>query len=392
MPLLGVLIFLCGCGEETAIRSYSVPKNVPRPSAESAAQPAQMLGMIIPNSGSAWFFKLTDRPEVVQSLSADFRKIADSFNFSADGTPRWTLAEGWSEQILRQITYAQFTHSTGATVTLTQLGANTSDTSQWQSYLRENVNRWREQLSLAPQDWAAMEQSMVEVPQHSSETAKAYYVNLNGTQAVGSGVRGPMGQRRSGMDGRPSNPQASAPSRREQPNRQQDEPTRRQLTYTIPEGWLEYPTSGIRLASFEISQGLLSAMVTVTAAGGSIEQSVQMWLAQIGSNPDEQRVSQVVQSAVKRDAKNGNICTTYMVVDLPPDSDVRLAGSPEDASDREDSVDERGAGPSGQPVAIRVTVISLDDRESIFVKMSGDLELVQLQSEKMDQFVDSLSW
>lgn len=381
LPLLWALVCCCGCREDTSIRTYSVAKSGPGASADSEPQPAQLLGMIIPQGESAWFLKLTDQPERVQQVSEDFRSIADSLVFSEDGTPRWTLADGWSEQVLRQITYAQFLHPEGATVTLTQLGANTADVSQWQSYLRENINRWREQLSLAPQDWATMEQNIEVIPQHSTETAKAYFVSLSGTQASGAGGRGPMGQLPAQNRSRPASSQSG-------PSAQRDEPTRRQLTYQVPEGWVEYPTSGIRLASFEISEGERSAMVTVSTAGGSIDQSVQMWIAQIGVEPNEDRVREIVGSAVRRERVGGQACTTYMVVEPaaaemePSDEDLAVGTSADNALEQADA----------QTVAIRVSVIPLDDRENIFVKMSGDFDLIQSQIEEMDQFVDSLAW
>jgi len=65
--------------------------------------------------------------------------------------------------------------------------------------------------------------------------------------------------------------------------------------------------------------------------------------------------------------------------------------TPEDATP-EDATKQDSSQQDGQAVAIRVAVIPLDDRENIFVKMTGDFDLIQSQSEKMDQFVDSLVW
>jgi hypothetical protein len=121
------------------------------------------------------------------------------------------------------------------------------------------------------------------------------------------------------------------------------------------------------LASFRISEGSSEGVVTVSAAGGSIEQSIGMWLAQVGTQADDQRVSQVMDSAVEKETSVG-VCKSYTVIAAPPaDSD-------------------------GPIPAIRVTVIPLDESESLYIKMSGDRELVESQSAAMDRFVDSLAW
>jgi hypothetical protein len=202
LSLMGISLCLFGCAEDTAIRSYTVAKSRSEPSSTAEAKPAQILGAILPREGSAWFLKITDDPGRVQPLSDDFWQLARSLSFNEDGTPRWTLAEGWTEQILRQITYAQFLHPGGATVTLTKLGADTSNAEQWQAYLKENINRWRQQLNLSPMDWTEIQGDITEIPEHSTETAKAYFVSLTGKQSASS--RGPMFQQSSAAGSGPA--------------------------------------------------------------------------------------------------------------------------------------------------------------------------------------------
>lgn len=368
--LIGLLILTSGCSEDTSIRSYQVAKNqsVVPPIAE--IKPARILGMIVPHDESAWFLKLTDQPEQVQKLDGDFRKLAQSISFGDDGSPRWQLTEGWSEQVLRQITYAKFSHPDGAIVTLTQLGANTKDADQWQRYLKDNINRWREQLSLAPADWPAIETELEEVPSHSTETAKAYFISLTGKQSSGGSSMAPFAPfaNRSQVSQAPNDEihSGAGVASVEQSSAAEPASTRPKLTYENPEGWQEQPSSGIRLAHFEIPGEPSKATVSISTAGGDIEQSVGMWLQQIGDEADESRIQQIVDSATSAESKLGEYrCYT-------------IAGGDE------------AEGQSA--IAIRVAVIPISPRESLFVKLTGSKEQIESLKEPMDQLIASLQW
>lgn len=405
MLLIGVIATI-GCGEDTAIRSYTVAKqssadrDAPSDTATAAGKPAQLLGVIVPHQESAWFFKMTDEPERIQKLTDDFMSLASSLTFSPDGTPQWNLADGWEQRVMKQITYAQFSNADGATVTLTQLGANTKDSTQWQNYLKDNINRWRQQLGLDPQDWTTIEPALEEVPSHSTETAKAYFVSLVGRQAAsGAGaMRGAVPPAmRSADDGRSASSKTSST-----PPDSQTDSTRPRLTYSVPESWLEQPASGIRLASFQIpakkdsdakdsdpsnsstadisTAGSSTAdsstadsltadagTVVVAVAGGQMEQSMAMWMRQVGLEPVEDQVKRLIQNAVSLTAPLGDYqCFTIEGTSLPSDGQIA--------------------------VVIRVAVIPLNERESLFVKMTGPKELIAAESKTLDQFVQSLQW
>ena len=345
--LIGINCLILGCSEDTAIRSYSVAKKQVAPAAVEAASPAQMLGVIVPYRESAWFFKMTDNPDKVQRLADQFRQLASSLSFSEDGTPQWQLAEGWTEKVLKQITYAQFSSADGALVTLTQLGANTNDVQQWQTYLTDNINRWRQQLSLEPQDWTAMQPELQEIASHSTETAKAYFVSLTGKQSAAGqrGMRAPfLEQMSSGAAA--AQPQTAGPVK---------------LSYQVPDGWQEKSVTGIRLAAFEIADSPSPGTVVVSTASGAVETSVGMWLQQIGASAGEEQVKRVIDSAVEGTVQK----TTYRCYTITQD-------------DKEQ--------------AIRVAVIPIGPSGNIYVKLTGSNKLMQSQSEKMDQFLTSLSW
>lgn len=347
--LIATIFLIAGCSEDTAIRSYSVAKKPAAPVASEQSSPAQMLGVIVPHRENAWFFKMTDKPEKVQRLADEFRQLAGSLSFSDDGTPQWQLAPGWTEKVLKQITYATFSSADGATVTLTQLGANTNDSQQWQTYLTDNINRWRQQLSLEPQEWSVMQPQLEEVAKHSTEKAKAYFVSLTGKQTSGGqrGMRAPfLEQMGAGAGASATRPQPTGLVK---------------LTYQVPDGWQEKSVTGIRLAAFEIADTPSPGTVVVSTASGAIESSVGMWLQQIGATAGEQQVNQVIESATEGTAQQ----TTYRCYTVAQE-------------DKEQ--------------AIRVAVIPLGPSGNIYVKLTGSRQLMQSQIEKMDQFLSSLSW
>ena len=60
------------------------------------------------------------------------------------------------------------------------------------------------------------------------------------------------------------------------------------FTYTVPEGWEEFPPQSIRKANFRISDGIGSAEITVTTFPGDVGGmlgNVNRWLGQIESSP-----------------------------------------------------------------------------------------------------------
>lgn len=381
------MALLLGCGEDTQIRSYTVakkPSQTPQPEV-----PAQTLGVIFPNQDTAWFLKLMDDPAKVEPLTSEFRRLADSIEFDEQGKPRWKLADGWRDQVLEQITYAKFTHNAGATATLTKLAANTQDAEAWQAYLKENVNRWRDQLSLAPQEWSDMQEDLEEFPNHSTGPAKAYFVMLKGNRkSAGSGMGNApfmdrmraQAQAQSGSqpqtapaqntpaqttppESSPTDPNsASGSSASTKTTAPTGEQRRIKLTYEVPSDWTELPASGIRLASFQVQQQDQSATIVISTSTGKIPDAVGMWLQQIGQPAEQAKVDSVIQAAT--DGQLNNI--SYRCYRIADEEDKTLA--------------------------IRVAVIPVSPTENLYVKLTGPSTLVEAQAATMDRFISSLNW
>jgi hypothetical protein len=357
------LVIACGCSEDTEIRTYSVARKATPVLPSAEPQPTQTLAVILPSKDAAWTLKLMDDPSKVAPLVADFRQIASSLEFDDQGKPRWKLAPGWSEQVLEgQFTYAKFSHEAGATVTLSQIVANTAESSKWQSDMIENINRWRGQLGLSNQGWQAMQPDLEEVPELSTETAKAYFVSLEGMRKPGGSGMGSGAPFLDRM--REQQTQSQGQTQAGQATTQQTQPGGKSpLKYQVPEGWKEVPSSsGIRLATFEVKDQDKLATVTISSAGGELESNIQMWFQQVGVEPDPQRVQDAVKAATSGKVKEQE----YKCYRLQGEGDTSNA--------------------------IRVAVISIGNNQNMFVKMTGPSALVDAQSAAMDQLVSSLQW
>lgn len=364
--LLLITTLACGCSEDTEVRSYKVAKRPVERPAEST--PAQTIGVIYPNMNTAWFLKLMDAPEKVESLASEFRQLANSVKFDGSGQPEWAQLDGWKDERPQQVTgfeaFAKFTHSSGVSATLTKLGANTTNVTEWQGYVTSNINRWRDQLSLAPQDWPTMVADLEEFPNHAAGEVKAYFVNLKGMRKGSGGMGGApflerMRAQQAQQQGQPQT--ASASPETGTPSVPANPPARLQLKYQAPDGWQEMPASGIRLASFQIQQQEQAATVSISTSTGQVPAAVEMWLQQLGQKPDPGQVEQIIKTSTEGTTNN----ISYRCYQLQSDE---------------------------SQTAIRVVVIPVNSSENLYVKMTGAKSLVESQSPNMDKFVGSLTW
>lgn len=362
-----VCLFTLGCSEDAQVRTYTVAKK-PAKTVEKSS-PAQTLGVIYPNQSTAWFLKLMDSPEKVEPLATQFRQLANAIQFDATGEPNLPTLDGWTVERPQQVTgfeaFAKFNHASGAFVALTKLGANTTDIDEWKKYLVGNINRWRDQLGLPPQDWNAMVTDLEEFPSQATGEVKAYFVNLKGIRkAAGAGMGGApflermRAQQQSSIVSPSPETQASSNGAAESAPQTVG---RMQLKYEVPTDWKELPASGIRLATFEIQAQDQSATVSISTSTGKVPDAVGMWLQQIGKQPDQPQIDEVINSASQGTANN----IGYRCYQLQNE---------------------------GSSTAIRVIVIPLGGPENLYVKMTGPMATIQSQVATMDKFVSSLSW
>lgn len=345
-----------------------------------------MLGYIIPQDDMAWYFKLVDSPDKVAAVEDELHEIVLSVEFSQPDAPSWELPEGWSDQIVRQITYAKLINrEQGVSATVTPLPAPTGSVGQWQSSVEQNVNRWRGQLNLPAQPWSAMQGELEEVPELAQGDSKAYFVDLQGVQAAGGGapfrnmMSGggsgglPLGQPSSATAASTTNasqtPDSPAADRPNPLNSSPDDAVAssaapsssgNELSYEVPPGWQEVESSGIRRAAFEISTGDQPGEVSVSTAGGEPEMLVGMWLGQAQQERTSERTSQIIEQAEEITVND----TTAQLFHIEAE----------------------------QGDSILVARIPWSQRQALFVKMTGPAQLLQHQRDNLKQFLSSLSW
>lgn len=358
------IFFQWGCQRKEEIRVYRISSadRVQRVDAQGTPDtqgpPTKMIAAIVPNPGgdASWFFKLTGDPTVIDENTSDFRGIVESLQFDAAGKPAWQLADGWTDEELQGITYAKlFKKEDDLTATVTRLeNRSAADPAAWHQWITENVNRWRGQLALPPEDWDGLSETLEPLDQLSDDGIKAYYVSIEGT---GSGSMG--GAPFAPFAGGASSPAAGQSERPEQPETAADPvapPS--EFEYDLPESWsLSTKANAFRKATFNIEDAP-ETQVIISEATGSDEDIVKIWLGQVQLEENEQLVKETIEAAVSRGVN---------------EVDSRVFSVKSD-------------------MAITVAAIPWKETSTLFVKLIGPAETVAKQQENLGLFLDSLRW
>ncbi len=364
-----------GCTEDVSIRMYSVAKDDSRDPSSSVARTSTvsakdqlMLGAIVPNKDTAWFFKLTGEPDVVAKSNDPFRGMVQSVQFDGSGQPSWKLSEGWKQQITpNDITYGKLMHDeSGLTATVTRLPFTSEPTEEsWRGYVASNINRWRNQLSLQKQEWSDMSGELEELPELSQGPSKAYFVSIAGKGSAGGGM-GPF-MSRGGSTAPASPPHSEPPAIREATTAAEAAPEK-PISYQVPESWIETAASGMRMAAFSMTEGETSGEVTVIAAGGDIDANIGIWLGQVSMEASDENRKKILEAAEELTV-NGITAKLY-------------------------TIDGTVANESKQAATNSILIADIQWREgqSLFVKFKGPSAMAQSQRDNFIDFVETIVW
>ncbi|MFG0332174.1 MAG: hypothetical protein ACF8TS_02335 [Maioricimonas sp. JB049] len=265
-----ILLAQLSCVDQASIETYTVKRAsqpAPDPPFADAAHAA-------PNTvGAAWFVKLLGPLEAVNRHADEFGRLVRSIRIDpASGDLSWTLPDDWTEEKgsgLRFATLKIPAEEPPLEVTVIRLAAPDLNSPQ---FLRGNVNRWRDQVSLPPvegDDW-----------KQKSDDADVTDLKLAGQDGTLVDLKGEtdeLGDARMLVAVIP----APAPARPATPPPSSTSPSA-PITYTVPEGWEERPASSFRLASFMASGEGGDLDVSVSTAGGSVLANVNRWRGQVG--------------------------------------------------------------------------------------------------------------
>lgn len=344
-----LLVAVVGCSDDVQIRRYTVPKTASSPAASTEepagpAVPSRMLAAIVPNGGLGWFFKLTGPEETTKELHDPFVNFLKTVEFKSadDEKPTWKLPEDWKQKAGSELRYATIEIPTAAApVELTVIPLPLGDASR-DEYTLSNVNRWREQLQLAPitKEQLGEQTKTVELPNDH----RAIYVDYVGLMKANTMGRPPFA-----ANAPPAQPAAPANSPRPSSD----------LKYDLPAGWAPSAGNAFSKAAFKVEDGGKSVEITVTSAGGDSRANINRWRGQIKLPPLESAELAKEIQPIKLGERTGEY--------------VSLIG-PADANPRE---------------AI-LGVIVADGGTSWFIKLKGDVALAEREKKNFEAFVQSL--
>ncbi len=130
----------------------------------------RMLAALVPQGKQAWFFKLTGPAAAVAGQREAFRKFVESVTFEGDAV-HYVPPDSWQSEPGAGMRYETF--RIPAAGKMLELGVTTlvKPPGNDREYLLANVNRWREQLGLAPLGPKQLSGETVEVPLAGGQTA-----------------------------------------------------------------------------------------------------------------------------------------------------------------------------------------------------------------------------
>ncbi len=390
----------CGCGRPDEITRYTVsvpqgPNDVqPTPASaglhsDANAAASRMLAAIIPQDKQTWFFKLTGPDEDVAKLQEPFSALVESVRFDeATGRPSWKLPEGWRQQGASGMRFATIEITEGERkIELTVIPLDTRG--DLEEYVRDNVNRWRGQLGLAPLEAILADgdgegdaerdgDALSDVRQFKlTDTVVVTVVNLvgrGGGESMAGGLNAserlpsnhpPIDRLPSDhppIEGLPSNhPPIDGASAGIAGERSDQDAG---LTYATPDGWTPTNAGGLRRAAFQVSEGERKVEITVISlpqSGGERLANVNRWRNQI---------------------KLGDITAEQLAEDLRKIPVAEADG---------DYVELMGPAEQ-QPREAILAVLSDVAGSTWFFKLKGDADLAMRERERFQAFAQSVKF
>lgn len=287
------LLGVWGCGEQTQISEYSLPKDAnkapeqPAQAADGAKVPTRMVAAMIPQGQKTWYFKVMGPEKAVETQVEKIEGLIGSVQFT-NGDPAWKLPEGWTEEkSAGGLRFATLKIPTDPPLELSVMSLPTMG-NDYDAYTVDNVNRWRGQVNLPPigkQDLAK------EVQEVATKDGKALLFDLSGWQQEGkNSMRPPFagGAPFAGGGGPFSGGAPFAggggPSRPEVPAQQ---PASLAMPeFDVPKDWTKAPNkSSLTLATYQVEGEGKQAEVTLIRMGRLPDQlllqNINRWRGQV---------------------------------------------------------------------------------------------------------------
>ena len=186
LAIPALLLAPWGCQEQPRVSEYVVAPDANMTSGSTSggsnadATPARTLAAAIYRPDATWFFKLMGNPEAVAGQQKNFETLLGSLGVDGkSGELAWKLPEGWTETKGQGLRFATLKPpgEPGLEVAVNRFEGVAGS-------LLANVNRWRGELGLAPEEAGALEKGLAKIKLESG-AEEALLVDITG--------KGPMG-------------------------------------------------------------------------------------------------------------------------------------------------------------------------------------------------------
>jgi hypothetical protein len=369
---LGLLLvtLIAACDSPPPIRTYEIRTDVP----PTLAGDERMLGLMVPEPDSAWFFKVVGPKEAIRYAEAPIRDFLGKVRF-AEGKPDLKeLPQGWvmgTERPMRFATLLIDTPTRELEMSISQLPRSEN----WDEQVALNVNRWRGQMGLedSTDPLAGAEKfaltSLGESPDSPAWVDLAGRMNPNAGAMPGAGGMPPFASAGPPSAGPPDQaPPSQGPPNPGPPGATPTPADNAGSTaagpkFVAPPEWRAGKMSMMRLAAFQIGPTDRQAELTIIQAGGDLRGNVDRWLGQVLGGPAPADVVDKSLADAQKLSVSGREAQRFF-----------LSGG-----------DDK---PNAQ--AIDATIVSVGDGMSLFIKATGPAETLGEERERIGKFLESI--
>ncbi len=271
-PIVLAALCLAAC-EKKEIETHRVPKSTAPAPADGMVE-QRLLGAIVPDGDRTWFFKLMGESAAVTAEQGRFDEFVRSVKFGAGDRPvTWTPPAGWTERAGSDMRYATLAIAPGLELSVVKLDGVAGGT-------LANVNRWRNQLGLAP----IMDADLKATCKETTVSGRAaLLVDFTGHAKPGGSppmMGGPHGAPEAATSAKPeASPVQMPPIDAPKPSAG--------ITYSRPPEWQELRAAPPRLAVFAAGDAELVITAFPGDVGGELA-NVNRWRGQVGLEPTDE--------------------------------------------------------------------------------------------------------
>lgn len=200
--LVTLTLLLCGCQKAEQIERYKVASHASLQTSSFADQQdprKRMIGAIIPKEPETWFFKMEGSDKAVMARIEDVRGFLKTLRFATADKPLpngkeidWDLPAGWKVRPASEFRYATIVLDGEPPLEMSVTKLPFQPGMELAQQVLLNVNRWRNQFSLAP---ITEEELPTKVEKMDFSDYMVFWVNIFGRpQAKPSGMMQPPRQ------------------------------------------------------------------------------------------------------------------------------------------------------------------------------------------------------